>query len=236
MQIKGLISFVLALVASMVFAGTTLAGPVELFVDSAPNVYGSPDWSPWWSNAKQDVVNGTFTNMRNGTYPGTNNVNPNDFIVYSDEDLGKRVHWIYFIEGETTASITDRFQVKYALDWDGVEYTYDNGWLHDSPDAGWLTPGTWEDYDDGNRKGVIGSFGWAFWATLGKSGSGDLAQDILDYQTYLRGAVRYREDINSDWNMTDINLTVIPLPSTLLMALAGLGVVGIFGWRRMTIG
>ncbi len=233
MRVKGFAIYAMVMVVAWAFAVTAKAGPVELYVDSAPNVYGSPNWGPWWADTKQDVVDGSFTNMRTGTYPGTNHVDPLDFIVYSDGDLGKRVHWVYFLEGETVAGLADRFQVKTSLDWDGVDYTYDGGWLADGPEAGWITPGSWEDYDDGTTQGVIGSFGWAFWATVGMSGAGDLADEIFAYETYLKGHVRYRETINSDWQNTDINLILVPLPSSLLMGLAGLAVVLVCGWRRL---
>ena len=59
------------LAAGIGMAPGVLADP-SLYVDSAPNVYGSPDWAPWWDAAKADVAAGTFTNLRTGTYPGTN--------------------------------------------------------------------------------------------------------------------------------------------------------------------
>ena len=70
---------------------------VSLYVDSAPNVYGSPNWAPWWTDTKDDVAAGTFTNMRTGTFPGSTMADPYDEIVYSTMDLGKRLHWIYWL-------------------------------------------------------------------------------------------------------------------------------------------
>lgn len=218
----------LAMIVAMAVAGTSYAGTVNLFVDSAPNVYGSPNWAPWWASAKTDVVNGSFTNMRTGTYPGTNFANPLDFIVYSDDDLGKRVHWIYWIPNETTTSLQNRFQVKFAIDWAGDDLTWDwnvNNWALDEPEKGWVQPGSWENYNDGTNQGVIGSFGFAFWAQPDSSQKYALAADILQNQTYLNGLYRIRDDINSSWDGGNLNLTVIPLPASALMSLAGLGVV-----------
>ena len=230
----GLISF--AMMAALVISWTAHAGTVNLFVDSAPNVFGSPNWAPWWANAKSDVVNESFTNMRNGTFPGTSFAAPLDFIVYSDGDLGKRVHWIYWIPNETTTSLQDRFQVKWALDWAGDDWTWDwniNNWTIDGPEAGWIQPGSWEDYDDGTNQGVIGSFGFAFWAQPDSSQKYALAADVLQNETYLKGLYRIRDDANSPWAGGDINLTVIPLPASAMMGLAGLVVVVILLRRRM---
>lgn len=100
--------------------GTTL---VYLYVDTAPNAYGSPDWLPWWSNAKSSVVGGSFVNMQNGPVPGKLLMRPTDEIVYSTMDLGKRLHWIYWIPGRTVSSMEGLFQVKCVVDWDDTYYT-----------------------------------------------------------------------------------------------------------------
>ena len=127
-------------------ASTVQAGTVTLNVDSAPNVYGSPAWAPWWTAAKADVVDGTFTNMRTGTYPGTTDMDPLDEIVYSTGDKGKRVHWIYWIPGETVADMAGLFEVKWVIDWGGDNWTYDGGgWAADGPTVGWTEPASWED-------------------------------------------------------------------------------------------
>ena len=143
----------------LVTAGTALAD-VNLYVDSAPNVYGSPDWAPWWTATKADVVADTFTNMRTGTHPGTLNVDPYDEIVYSTLDLGKRLHWIYWLPDTTIAELSAApglFEVKWVIDWGGDAWTYEGGWAADGPSVGWSQPGSWEDY----AGGVIGSLGFA---------------------------------------------------------------------------
>ncbi len=72
-------------ITTLVVVNAALASPVEvtLYVDSAPDVYGSPGFAPWWSAAKTDVDGGTFTDMRNGIFPGTHTLHPSDEIVYS---------------------------------------------------------------------------------------------------------------------------------------------------------
>jgi len=234
--------------AVLVAAGVAPAGPaaVELYTDSAPNSFGSPAWDPWWAAAKTDVVAGTFTNLRTGTYPGTSTISPYDEIVYSYGDLGKRIQWIYWIDGVTKAALenttgdpaNDLFEVKWALDWDGVAYTYDmehSLWLSDAPEAGWIQPGTrpwsWADYSGG----VIGTFGFAWWDQ--SQNPEQFAADIRLYQTYLKGMVRIREDVNSAWVVQDLNLTMIPLPTPI--GLAGVGLLSIGGFaavRRRTRG
>ncbi len=76
---------------------------VSLFVDSAPNVYGSPDFPAWKANAYAAAAGGTFVNMINGINPaniGTTNFEIEDEVVYSFGDLGKRLHWIYWIPNQ----------------------------------------------------------------------------------------------------------------------------------------
>jgi len=36
-------------------------------------------------------------------------------IVYSTMDLGQRLHWIYWLPGETIASLDGRFEVKWTI-------------------------------------------------------------------------------------------------------------------------
>ena len=85
-------------------------------------------------------------------------------MVYSFGDLGKRLHAFYYIPGETTASLADRFQVS-------IEYWYDGVWYNPYEEyhwGEWVMPSSWVNYDgDGNGSidGVMGSMGNALWAT-----------------------------------------------------------------------
>ena len=76
------------LLVTLVLAASSANASPFLFVDSAPNVYGSPNWAPWWAATKTDIIAGSFTNLRSATFPGTNTISPYDEIVYSTtEDL-----------------------------------------------------------------------------------------------------------------------------------------------------
>ena len=66
---------VLMLAAVIFSAGT--ASAIVMTVDSGPWYLSDPTW---FNNAKADTVNGTFINLRTGTYPGTNYVDPVDFL------------------------------------------------------------------------------------------------------------------------------------------------------------
>lgn len=232
--------------ASMGLGAFQAGADVTLNVDSAPNVYGSPNWAPWWAAAKTDVTNGSFTNMRNGMHPGTNYFDPLDEIVYSTGDLGKRMHFIYAIDGETTASLDGNFQVKMSFDWDGVDYTYDwnagGALVEDAPETGWVQPGSWENHSEGSFDGVIGSFGHAWWATDNEAPIYDTGGSIYDEvdeadiaalresvflsQTFLLGQYRIKDGLGN-WNYGDINMLVIPLPTTVGLGILGLGAVAL---------
>jgi hypothetical protein len=221
------------------------ATTISLYVDSAPNVYGSPDWAPWWTQTKADVVAGTFQNLRTGTYPGTLDIDPYDEIVYSTLDLGKRLHWIYWMPGETVANLNNRFEVKWVIDWGGENWTLDeNGhWALDSSDVGWSQPTRWEDYNGG----VIGSLGFAWWSTDNDAPPFDtdhnpynetdqddidaLRLDVFKYQTFAEGFVRIRDDVNSEWEVSSLRVDVVPDGSSTLL-LAGLAVAGLAGFHR----
>ncbi len=221
------------------------AATVYLYADSAPNAYGSPDWAPWWSQTKADVVAGTFINMRTGTYPGHHWMDPYDEIVYSTGDLGKRLHWIYWVPGETTTSLENLFEVRWIVDWDGIEYTYD--WntfslVEATPDNGWVEPSRWEDYSGG----VIGTFGFAWWADdnlappfdtdgnpYNEADQADidaLRAEVFRYQTFALGQVRIRNSETDPWQVTELNIRVVPEPGTIL--LLGSGLLGLAARAR----
>jgi hypothetical protein len=228
LALVGLVSmkstFRLLVACSLALMPLAAKAVITLNVDAAPNVYGSPNWPSWWSQTEADVAAGTFTDMRSGTYPGTHLIDPRDESVYSTEDLGQRLHWIYWLPGQTTAGLGDNFQTKWVTDWAGEAWTYDwtlnggNGdWALDGADVGWTTPASWADYNSG----VIGSFGFA-WLT---SGPNDTAfrNDILQNQTYATGLIRSRDNENDAWQIQELTVQVVPEPTTAGCFLLGLG-------------
>lgn len=242
-RIKNSVVFVTALALSAPVFGTT----VNLYVDSAPNVYGSPNWAPWWAQTKSDVAGGSFQNLRTGTYPGTLRIDPYDEIVYSTDDLGKRLHWIYWIPDKTVSELNNLFQVKWVIDWDGDNWTYDwsaNNWMLDGPNAGWVQPASWTDFNGG----VIGTFGFAWWASDDDAPPGStnsnpydetnqadidaLRSLVFNSQTFAEGFVRYRESETSPWQITSLRVTIPDSGGSLGMMLVAL--IGLFGIRRRT--
>jgi hypothetical protein len=200
---------------------------VQLYADSAPNAYGSPNYAPWRAQAFSDVVAGTFTDMRNGAYPGTHIFAPTDAIVSSVGDLGKRLTWIYWIPNMTVAQLSGmNFQVKTVMDWDGIAYTYDwntGATVADAANLGWIQPGSWINYNNG----VIGAFGNAWWAVHGtdpeaadyytgvtQADIDSLGNEIQTYQTYWTGQVRYLD--NGIYQTADLKLDVVPEPTTMI--------------------
>ena len=226
---------------------STQATTVQLYVDSAPNIYGSPNWASWWTQAKADVVGGTFVNLRTGTYPNFLRIDPYDEIVYSTGNLGKRLHWIYWLPGETVAGLNGRFQVKWVVDWAGSAWTYDwtsYNWAPDSPTAGWVQPGSWTNYNSGDNIGVIGTLGFAWWATdddalphstdanpYNETDQADidaLRSLVFNNQTYALGLVRYRNTMDDPWQYKTLKVTLPEGGMTLGLlgiALTGLGLL-----------
>lgn len=212
----------------------------SFYVDTAPNVYGSPNWTPWWNATKTDVVAGTFQNMRSGMYPGTLKADPLECLVYSTGDLGKRMHFIYWLPDTTRAQATGLFEVKWTVDWAGTEWTTDasNNWIVDDANAGWSTPTNWEDYNSG----VIGSMGFAYWVTddeasphsthgsvydeVDASDISAFRTAVLANQTHINGMIRWRDSITDTWQTKSLSVTFVPAPGAFLLAGMGLAMVG----------
>jgi len=235
-------------IAMMAASALPSLGSVSLYVDSAPNALGSAKFAAWWTQAKADVVAGTFTDLRNGTYPGKPWIAPSDEIAYSTGDLGKRLNWIYWVPGATTAGLNNNFQVKWTIDWGGMAMTGD--WATatfalDGPEVGWTQPASWEAYNNG----VIGTFDFAWWAnddmawpydTKGdpydETNQADidaLREAVFHAQTYALGQVRYRDSENDPWQYSSIQDIVGPEPAPIIVwSLLGALGIGVVWWRR----
>jgi hypothetical protein len=90
-----------------------------------------------------------------------------------------------------------------------------------------VQPGSWTDYDDGQGNvGVIGSFGFAWWATDNDAEPLDTDGDpynetdqadidalrmlVFDVQTHLTGYVRLRASTNDPWESWMLPLFIVP--------------------------
>jgi hypothetical protein len=227
------VSLGLLVVFLMTLAGASAAFAQlgVLYADSAPDIFGSPDWSGWWSAAKTDVIAGTFTDMRSGTYPGTDQIDALDEIVYENTNLGRRLQLIYKLPGVSTSGW--EVQAMWEYDWGGQAWTVD--WTNDGKptqdlERGWEQPGVfdygrpgfWEDYSAGAEQGVIGTFGFAF--DVPEAELLSRQSEILSNQTYARGLVRYREissggEKSGEWTTQEMTLSLntVPEPSSIIL-------------------
>ena len=228
---KALTLLLFSLLATCVFATPDLCPEISIYVDAAPNVYGSPDYAPWEQATFSAVANGTFVNMGNGVNSaniGTTNFEIQDEVVYSFGDKGLRLTWIYFIEGETVDSALDKgLQVSLINDWDGDVVDFYN----DQYGSTWLTPTKIYNYDDGTVSGVIGVAGMAWWGGYTTDTQEELDADIYEWM-----------QANESWtfsvklNCTDesivCNREAIAVPAPGAVLLAGFGASLIRRFRR----
>jgi hypothetical protein len=232
---------ILLCVAVVGLASAAAQASVTMTVDSGPWYESNP---AWFNAAKADTVSGTFTNLRTGTYPGTNYVDPVDFLNNSTVYTAgpKLLYWLYFIPNETVAHITanNLLQTKLVIDWGGDEYALAANHVNWVPngDTRWLAAGAMEDYYIGETNmGVIGQirFSWS----LGSFGSTveEYREGVLAVQTFARGEVRYRDSSSADWQYSGIQVNVLPTPEPTTIIVWGLlGVIGYGIYRRRRTG
>jgi hypothetical protein len=224
--------FGVACVVSLVLCSTCprATGAISIGVDAAPNVYGSSQYAPWRTDAFAKISTSAFVNMANGVNSaniGTTNFEPTDAIVYSTGDLGKRLHFVYFIPNATKQSLAGKLEVGLSYDWDGTTYL-DYG-------AQWVSP----NFDNlvEISGGVAGTMGNAQWASdddapptsTGGNGYDEtdaadvaaLASLMIDYQTFWQGRVRVLDENGATVESTVLTATLVPEPTAL--SLVGLG-------------
>ena len=213
------------------------ADSVSVYVDSAPNAYGSPDFAPWRASAFQKASDGTFINMEGDAFAGTTKFAATDALVYSYGDLGSRLHFVYFVDGVTKADLADNLEVRMSYDWDGVTY-YDFG-----AGGSFVTP-NFANLVEING-GVAGTFGDAFWPVAGDAEPtnvfdaadiASVASVMYQYQTFWKGEVRVREGENSAWQEVSLTAALadpsaVPLPATAWTGMVLMGAIG--GYRGL---
>ncbi len=222
-----LVTAVVLLAATAAWATPVTLGCTDVFVyvDSAPNGYGSPDYPGWEADTFAAVIDGTFVNMSNGVNPanvGTHNFEIQDEVVYSFGDLGKRLHWIYWIPDTTIADLTNRFKVALYNDW-GTDPTLD--FYLDRYGSTWLEPTKWIESDEG----VIGTAGMAWWP--------DATQEAVDAAYLAWGAVdeTWTFKVQLDGIACDgfvSSRTAVPVPEPVTMVALTSALIGLGGYVR----
>ena len=204
-------------------ARAVVISDVSIYVDAAPNVYGSPDYTPWKDDTFAAVEAGTFVNMSNGINPanvGTTDFEIEDEVVYSFGDLGKRLTWIYWIPNTTVADLDGILEISLVNIWDGDVWDMYDTWYGNT----WVTPTRWEDY----MGGVIGTAGMAWWGAYNDNTPEELASDINDWRKVEEQYIfSVRLNGQEEVSMTN-NRAAIPEPAmgTLFgLALIGLGLI-----------
>ncbi len=208
--------------ASVALIGSIQATEINLYVDVAPNAFGSPYFPAWLANAREQAAAGTFVNMANSVNianVGTTEFEMADITVYSVGDLGRRLHFVYYVPGETIASLTAKnFQISLSYVWDGVTYDF----YADNFGETWQTPGSWEEYGGG----VFGSAGFAW---VGSNIPAVREQQLMEWDPF-QGDIIF--GVRMDGAANSITATHSIPDGGLTVALLGAAVTALGAFRR----
>lgn len=226
----------LAVLVGLVLLAATLpaaATNVNIYVDAAPNASGSLLWPAFRDAAYARLAGGTSVNMAYGfdsANVGTTNINIRDQVVYSFGDLGKRLHFFYYVPGETVASLTaSNFKIGL-FDYWGSDPVYN---IYGG--TGFVTPSSWVNYDsdsDGDVDGVMGSGGHAWWGAHGVNTQAALDADISSWEQVSERIQFVVQENGSTIATLDAYRAAVPEPLTLAGVILGIGGIGAYIRRR----
>lgn len=218
---------VVALFGAILLTPIARAITISVYADAAPNAYGSPDYAPWWAAAQDAAINGTFVNMAHSVdarNAGTTMFNIRDAVTYSFGDLGRRMHFVYWIPGETVKDLlAAHFEIGIDWVWDGVTLPDWNYGVE------WVTPASWIERDGG----VIGTAGASIWGAYGINTPEALEADIAASQPYMDAfSFRIRADNLDSTTLLTVTQRVPDGVSSLLLLAPGFGLLTILRRRR----